>query len=188
MPKYLAAATMALLVGMVLARALLMKRKGVAVMNFGKIDRTDFLILPFAFFYFYLVFAGAFDLPGVGGQTMFSSAAISWAGVFFCAAGLCLMGWSLISFGSSFRIGIDLDGADELVTTGAFGFSRNPIYAAFGLVLAGQFLVSASWVLLVYLGGGIWLFHRQVLREEAFLKGHYGEEYGAYCRRVRRYF
>lgn len=31
------------------------------------------------------------------------------------------------------------------------------------------------------------LFHRQVLREEAALRVQYGEEYAAYCRKVRRY-
>ena len=58
--------------------------------------------------------------------------------------------------------------ADQLVTTGIFAFSRNPIYIAFGLILLGQFLVFPNWILLVYLGAGTWLFHRQVLREEAF--------------------
>jgi protein-S-isoprenylcysteine O-methyltransferase Ste14 len=40
---------------------------------------------------------------------------------------------------------------------------------------------------LVYLFAGTWLFHRQVLREEAFMRRQYGDEYTAYCRRVRRY-
>ncbi|MDR0305399.1 MAG: hypothetical protein LBI42_01030 [Chitinispirillales bacterium] len=31
------------------------------------------------------------------------------------------------------------------------------------------------------------VIHRQVLREEKFLRKHYGEEYENYCRRVRRY-
>jgi protein-S-isoprenylcysteine O-methyltransferase Ste14 len=94
---------------------------------------------------------------------------------------------SLVSFGQSFRVGIDLDHADTLVTTGIFAFSRNPIYVAFACVLIGQFLVFPNWILLVYLGAGMWLLHRQVLREEAFLKKHYGQEYVEYCNRVRRY-
>jgi protein-S-isoprenylcysteine O-methyltransferase Ste14 len=94
---------------------------------------------------------------------------------------------SLISFGRSFRVGIDVDRPDKLVTTGVFAFSRNPIYVAFFLVLVGQFLVFPNWVPLVYLFAGTWLFHRQVLREEAFMRRQYGDEYAAYCRRVRRY-
>ena len=38
-----------------------------------------------------------------------------------------------------------------------------------------------------YLLAGVVVIHRQVLREEAFLRQHYGDEYAAYCRRVRRY-
>ncbi len=84
-------------------------------------------------------------------------------------------------------MGIDVDHFDKLVTTGVFAFSRNPIYVAFGLVLLGQFLVFPNWILLVYLVAGIWLFHRQVLREEEFMGKHYGNEYVRYCKRVRRY-
>ncbi len=108
--------------------------------------------------------------------------------MFFCLAGLSLLFWSLVSFRQSFRVGIDIDHPDKLITTGVFAFSRNPIYVAFAFVLIGQFLVSSNWILLVYLGAAIWLFHRQVLREEQYLKTHYGHEYSEYASRVRRYF
>jgi protein-S-isoprenylcysteine O-methyltransferase Ste14 len=188
MPRFIAVLTIVLLLGMVLSRALLMKRRGVEVMNFGKIDKTDFLIPPFALFYFYLVFAAAFNLPTVSKQVFFHSEGIAWAGVFLCLMGLLLLLWSLVSFGQSFRVGIDTDHPDRLVTKGVFAFSRNPIYVAFGFVLLGQFLVFPNWILFVYLGAAIWLFHRQVSREEDFLKKHYGKEYADYCNRVRRYF
>src|SRR5262249_51708777 len=111
-----------------------------------------------------------------------------WVGVFLGFGGLVLLLLSLVSFGKSFRVGIDVDHSDKLVTTGVFAFSRNPIYVAFGLVLLGQFLVFPNWILLVYLAAGIWLFHRQVLREEESLRKHYGKEYAEYCNRVGRYF
>jgi protein-S-isoprenylcysteine O-methyltransferase Ste14 len=40
---------------------------------------------------------------------------------------------------------------------------------------------------LIYLGAATWLFHRQVLREEDYLRSHYGAAYEDYCHRVRRY-
>src|SRR5205085_3148236 len=107
--------------------------------------------------------------------------------VLLCLAGLSLLLLSLISFGRSFRVGIDTERPDKLVTGGVFAFSRNPIYVAFALVLLGQFLVFPNWVFLAYLVAGVWLFHRQVLREEDYLKRHYGKEYEDYCKRVRRY-
>jgi protein-S-isoprenylcysteine O-methyltransferase Ste14 len=187
MSRYFAVLTIILMLGLVLTRVWLMKRQGIQAMQFGKIDKTDFLIPPFALFYFYLVFAATFNLPTVSTQEFFQSEVIAWVGVLFCLAGLLLLVGSLVSFGQSFRVGIDTDHPDKLITTGVFAFSRNPIYVAFALILLGQFLIFSNWILLVYIGAAIWLFHRQVLREEDFLKKHYGKEYLEYCNRVRRY-
>ena len=176
------------MLGMVLTRVLLMRRKGIEAMNFGKIDKTDFLIPPFALFFFYLVIANTFNFPTLSTQEFFHSEVISWIGVFFCLAGLLLLLSSLVSFGQSFRVGIDKDHPDRLITTGIFSFSRNPIYVAFASILLGQFLIFSNWILLVYVVVGIGLFHRQVLREEDYLKVHYGQEYSDYCNRVKRYF
>jgi protein-S-isoprenylcysteine O-methyltransferase Ste14 len=185
--RCLAALTIVLLLGTVLARVAMLRRQGVRAMNFGKRDRTDFLIPPFAFFYFYLVFANAFGWPSPSRQVFFTSGAVARLGVGLCLAGLVFLVWSLVSFGRSFRIGIDDETADKLVTGGVFAWSRNPIYVAFWFILLGQLLVFPNWVLLVYLGAATWLFHRQVRREEAYLAEHYGAEYADYCRRVRRY-
>jgi protein-S-isoprenylcysteine O-methyltransferase Ste14 len=188
MPGYFAALTIVLLLGMVLTRVLLMKKRGIKAMNFGNIDKKDFLIPPFALFYFYTVFAAAFKFPAVSVREFFHSDVISWIGVVFCLAGLLFFLWSLVSFGRSFRVGIDINQPDKLITTGIFAFSRNPIYVAFAFILIGQFLIFSNWMLLVYIGAAIWLFHRQILREEEYLKKHYGQEYSEYCNKVRRYF
>jgi protein-S-isoprenylcysteine O-methyltransferase Ste14 len=155
MPRYFAALTIVLMLGMVLNRVLLIKRKGVEAMQFGKIDKTDFLIPPFAFFYFYTVFAAALGFLMVSKQEFFHSDVISWIGVCLCLAGLLLLLWSLVPFGQSCRVGIDTDHPDKLITTGVFAFSRNPIYVAFALILLDQFLIFPNWILLVHLGAGI---------------------------------
>jgi protein-S-isoprenylcysteine O-methyltransferase Ste14 len=187
MQRYLAALTIILLLSMVLARVAILRRNGVRAMNFGKQDKTDFLIPPFAFFYFYLVFANAFDWPTPSRQTLFASSAAAWLGVALCLAGLLFLLWSLVSFGNSFRVGIDDEGPDKLVTGGVFAWSRNPTYVSFWLVLLGQFIVFPNWLLCVYLVAATWLFDRQVRREEAYLAQHYGAEYANYRARVRRY-
>jgi protein-S-isoprenylcysteine O-methyltransferase Ste14 len=187
MQRHLAALTIALLLSMVLVRVAMLRRQGVRAMNFGKQDKTDYLIPPFAFFYFYLVFAHAFGWPTVARQQLFASDVTAWLGVAFCLAGLLLLFWSLVSFGRSFRVGIDDERPDKLVTDGIFAVSRNPIYVAFWSILLGQFLVFPNWILLAYLVGATLLFHRQVRREEAYLAQHYGSEYADYGRRVRRY-
>ena len=187
MQRYLAALTIVLMLGMVLVRVATLRRQGVRAVTFGKQDKTDFLIPPFAFFYFYLVFANAFGWPTVSRQVFFASGAAAWLGVAFCLAGLLFLFWSLVSFGRSFRVGIDDENPDKLVTGGVFAWSRNPIYVAFWWILLGQFLVFPNWLLLVYLAAATWLFHRQVRREEAYLAQRYGAAYADYCGRVRRY-
>jgi protein-S-isoprenylcysteine O-methyltransferase Ste14 len=187
MPKYLGALTIVLLLAMVLSRVFLLRRQGIKAMKFGNIDNTDFLIPPFALFYFYVLFAAAFGWPNVSTYQFFHSEAAAWTGVLFCLAGLLILLWSLISFKQSFRVGIDTDRPDKLIVDGIFAFSRNPIYLAFAMVLIGEFLIFPNWITLIYLVAATWLVHRQVLREEEYLKGHYGRAYEQYCHRVRRY-
>lgn len=187
MPGYFAVLTVILLLGTVISRVLVLRRAGIEAMHFGNLDKTDFLIPPFALFYFYTIFAAAFNWPLVSQQRLFDLAAVSWAGVLLCLGSILVLVWSIISFGKSFRVGIDIDKPDQLITNGAFAFSRNPIYVGFWFMLLGQFLIFPNWIPLLYLGAATWLFHRQVLREEEFLMEHYSQEFQDYCDRVRRY-
>lgn len=187
MTEYLAATAIVLLVGMVITRVMLLRRRGINPMHFGNLDKTDFLIPPVALFYFYTVFAAAFHWPLVSSQRFYHSEIGAWIGVGLCFAGVLVLLASLVSFGRSFRVGIDVDHPDKLVTTGVFAISRNPIYVGFTVMLIGQFLVFPNWIPLAYLAAGVALFHRQVLREESFMRNHYGQQYAQYCARVRRY-
>ena len=187
MPRYLAALTVVLLIGAVVSRVLLLRRTGTRAMHFGELDKTDFLIPPVALFYFYTVFAATFGWPLASGQRFFHSTIVAWLGVALCLVGVLILVLSLVSFGNSFRVGIDVDQPGRLVTNGMFAVSRNPIYVGFFVFLVGQLLVFPDWVPLVYLVGATALFHRQVLREEEFMRQRYGQEYADYCGRVRRY-
>jgi protein-S-isoprenylcysteine O-methyltransferase Ste14 len=187
MAQYLAAAMVVLLIGTVVARVVLLRKTGIQAMHFGKLDKTDFLIPPVALFYFYTVFGAAFGWPLAGHQRLFQSAVIAWLGVVLCLVGVLILVLSLVSFGNSFRVGIDVDQPGRLVTTGIFAVSRNPIYVGFFVFLVGQLLVFPNWIPLIYLVAGTVLFHRQVLREEEFMRQCYGHVYNDYCRHVRRY-
>lgn len=181
-----ALATLVLVVAMVLARVVILHRMGVRALRFGEKDPKDFLILPFAFFFFYLVAAEAFNLPKLG-QVLFTNEAILWFGRVLCVLGLLLIFFSLIAFGKSFRVGLDEEHPGPLVTSGVFGISRNPIYTGMGCILVGIFFLIPNWILLLYVVAGFWLLNRQVNLEEASLKRLYGEAYREYCRKVRRY-
>lgn len=171
---------------MVIIRLVQLKKLGIKAFKFGEIDKKDYFIPPFVLVLFYLIFANALHLPRLG-TMLFKNNFISWLGVVLCLLGLVLFFYSLISFGRSFRVGIDEDKPGSLVTTGAFAISRNPIYTAFGMVLLGEFLIYPNWILLLYVIIGSWLFNRQITREEYSLAKIYGKEYEQYRKKVRRY-
>lgn len=75
-----------------------------------------------------------------------------------------------------------------LVTAGLFRISRNPMYVAFTMFLAGWGLVLANWAaLLVPLAYAYYLNWRQIPREEQALAARFGDSYRDYARRVRRW-
>lgn len=187
MPQYGSVAAFLLLILMVLCRAAMMKRQGIQALVFAKTHRSDLLLPPIVAFFAYHLFANAFGWPRVSGPYLVEWPWLGWVGLSCCVLGLGLFGWGLLSFGTSFRVGIDQEHPDGLVTTGAFGISRNPLYVAFAMELTGFFFIFPNVLFLVNLLGGFWLFRRQILREEEFLKTHYGESYEAYCQKVRRY-
>jgi len=167
----------------------MLRRRGINAFVFGVTDKSDFLLMPVVAFFFYSILAAVFGLPlpDILKRLLYDSPAAGWIGITVCFASLFWFAFTLKSFGTSFRIGIDETAPDKLVTSGAFAISRNPIYTAFLSFLIGMILIYpnlAACVAFVLFAAAI---HRQVLREEKFLRGHYGEEYEEYCRRVRRY-
>lgn len=188
--QYIASAVLfALFALTVLVRAAVLRRKGIRVIVFGATDKTDFLLIPFALAILYAVLANSLRLPLWEPlvHAFWKSVVPGWVGLALSAAAIVGLLFTLISFGNSFRVGIDKEKPDKLVTTGMFRLSRNPIYVCFDAFFAGLFLVHKNAVILVAVLAFALLIHRQILREEKFLSEHYGEEYEAYCEKVRRY-
>ncbi|KGE04717.1 methyltransferase family protein [Pseudohaliea rubra] len=75
-----------------------------------------------------------------------------------------------------------------LVTRGLYRYSRNPMYLAMALVLLGVAVtVGASLALAVPPVFLVIIERRFIRAEEQQLEALFGEEYRAYCRRVRRW-
>ncbi len=179
----------ALFILTVLIRAALLRRKGIRAIVFGATDKTDFLLVPFVLVIIYAVLANRFELPLWEPlvRPFWKTVTPGWVGLPLSAAAIIGLIVTLISFGDSFRVGIDEEKPDKLVTAGVFRLSRNPIYVCFNSFFIGLFLVHRNAVIAVAAIAFGLLIHRQILREEKFLRSHYGTEYEAYCRRVRRY-
>ena len=179
----------ALFVVIVLIRAAMLRRRGIRVIVFGQTDKSDFILVPLVLAIAYTALAKTFGLPiwDILIRPFWNSEIPGLFGIALCLTAITGFALTLISFGASFRVGIDENKPDKLITSGMFSISRNPIYLCFLLFFAGLFIIHRNIVIAV----GIVLFaaaiHRQILREEKFLLSHYGEEYGDYQKKVRRY-
>ncbi|MDR1000052.1 MAG: isoprenylcysteine carboxylmethyltransferase family protein [Clostridiales bacterium] len=186
---YISALAFILFAACVAGKTAMLRRKGVKAIVFGATDKMDFLLVPPVLLVVYSVFANAFSWPiwKPLAVPFWRTVVPGWIGLILCVAAVCGIVASLISFGDSFRVGIDEKKPDKLVTGGMFAISRNPIYVCFDTFFLGQFLVHRNILTAVFVVVFALLINRQILREEEFLKPHYGAEYEEYCRRVRRY-
>ncbi len=108
-------------------------------------------------------------------------------GVAFITLGFFFLIWGLISFGKSWRIGIDKENPGALVTTGAFALSRNPIYLFLNSFFWGTFLIDDNALFFIFALCASVGIHFRILKEEKFLTSQYDEEYKIYQKNVRRY-
>lgn len=113
--------------------------------------------------------------------------AIRWCGVACLFIALIWVVAAQSAMGASWRMGVDDQVRTELVTSGPFAVSRNPIYLGIRLSLFGQVLLVQTWpVLLCFVVCDI-LAQLQVRFEEAHMRVLDPADYAAYCARVRRW-
>lgn len=126
-------------------------------------------------------------LPAFVTQPLFHVEAVAVLGVVLGALSVALFIWALVSFGESWRVGIDDRQPGNLATSGAFALSRNPIFVSMILFIFATFLVFPSVEMLIITALVVVGINLQVLEEERFLREQYGDEYESYCQRVPRY-
>jgi protein-S-isoprenylcysteine O-methyltransferase Ste14 len=97
------------------------------------------------------------------------NAALTYSGFFLLIVSLI---WTVIAqsdMKNSWRIGIDTESKTELITTGLFSVSRNPIFSGMIFTLTGLFLVTPNALTLIFLILGYVLIQIQIRLEEEFL-------------------
>ncbi len=112
--------------------------------------------------------------------------AVKYAGLALLAIALL---WTILAqwhMKNSWRIGIDTETKTELVSTGLFGLSRNPIFFGMILSLLGLFLSTPNAFTALFLILGYVLIQIQIRLEEEFLLKEHGQKYLAYQQKVRR--
>ncbi len=110
------------------------------------------------------------------------------AGIALFVVGLAGTLAAQVSMGESWRIGVDKAERTDLVTDGAFGLVRNPIFAAMLPTSLGLTLMVPSWIALAGLAALFVALELQVrVVEEPYLQQTHGERYAHYAAHVGRF-
>lgn len=76
---------------------------------------------------------------------------------------------------------------DQLVTSGIYAYTRNPMYLGHNIFLFGLALSLRSWLgAIIAVANTIW-FHSRVLGDEKQLEQQFGQPYLEYKARVKRW-
>jgi len=121
------------------------------------------------------------------GPRLVAGAPVRWLGAVLTGIAFCLRRLAIAALGDSWRLGLDDRHPGELVTSGVYAFSRNPIYLFFDLWFVGTFLMNGTAILLLFAAFVVANLHYQILHEERFLSECFGKAYESYRSHTGRY-
>lgn len=121
-------------------------------------------------------------------QTSGVIALVSLLGSVIGATGLLLFGSGMLTLHRA-RTGILLQRpASQIVTSGPYRWSRNPMYVSFiALYIGGALLANTVWPLILLPIVVVVLTRFVIEREERYLQEAHAESYADYSKRVRRW-
>ncbi len=169
-------------------KMILMRKKGILadVLGRGKKSKKAFII---EILLKAVTFAGA--------AVQFISVIFIWSGsdyfiqligsIIACSGLICFI-LSVTTMKDNWRAGFTEDQDTSLVTTGIYSWSRNPAFLGFDLIYIGCVLAFFNIFNIIITACALILFHLQILMEEGYLTGAFGEEYIEYKKKTRRYF
>ena len=102
----------------------------------------------------------------------------------FVAFGLLVI--AQLNLGASWRVGIEEGARPGLISGGLYRYSRNPIFLALLVFLAGYTLLLPTLLSALMLAGAYVGVRQQIAAEEDYLSRTYGAEYREYARSVGR--
>lgn len=110
------------------------------------------------------------------------------AGFFIFLFGIALSIWAKLVMKNNWGHPAqhDISRQQQLVTSGPFGISRNPIYVGLLATFVGFELALQSYLVLFALPL-FWIIKKTIIKEEMLLTKFFGKPYVAYCKKVPRF-
>jgi protein-S-isoprenylcysteine O-methyltransferase Ste14 len=140
-------------------------------------------VIYVGFFLVGIIFESIFPIPA-----FLPNLVAGLVGWLLAVTSLVLVLWGLKSFYIASNPVMPHKPALSLMTTGAFGITRNPLYLSLLLLYLGTSIFTNSWWPIIFIPILIFTInHLVIVKEEAFLTRKFDEEYLQYCRRVRRW-
>lgn len=97
--------------------------------------------------------------------------------------GVALSAWAVVTVGDA-----DITSKEELITSGPFAHSRNPMYLGWTLLFGGIGLaLNGLWFIVLLPLVSLYTHYFDVVPEERALEERFGQRYHSYCRQTRRY-
>lgn len=138
------------------------------------------VMLPLIIFWIYLSWQASFYTPS-------KYQAFAWLGALSATIALVLSFYCWYYMGREWRIGIDPNEKNELITSGPYRYIRHPIYTLSMLLVFGSLLsVQTQGMLLIFCTHWV-LFFIEAYREERYLTSIHGLAYEAYIKQTNRF-
>lgn len=109
-------------------------------------------------------------------------------GVTIVLLGVALLVWAKVAFDAKHTPLEPWKATKAIVDDGPFAYSRNPVYIGFGIIQVGIGVWSDRLAIVLLTAVPMLLTALVIVpREERYLQRKFGDEYRAYCSRVRRW-
>jgi protein-S-isoprenylcysteine O-methyltransferase Ste14 len=111
-----------------------------------------------------------------------------WLGAIVFVLALALVAWAIVTItGTGSNVPTNLP-TTTIVESGPYRFTRNPIYLGMFLGLIGLAIAFDNlWLMMMLVPFALVIRYGVVAREEAYLERKFGDVYGGYRSRVRRW-
>lgn len=113
--------------------------------------------------------------------------AAGWIGIALAAVGVVVFLLAIVTMRDSWRAGIPAKDTTSLITDGIYQISRNPAFLGFDLIYLGLLIAFFHPIHLIAVLYAMATLHFQILQEEKFLAGAFGDPYLRYKAKTARY-